>query len=299
MIQAHWYFSSRHLQQLASAGVAADEAAPEEDAVVDCASIKGDSLRAARQTMEKWEKAANAAQIIGGYGNKAARFLNQTLTNFDESVRKNLGQEPVACSAERKALQENLEKQLYAIFLAQSSSVEQVLYQKLRKNLLRRLRRKKGELNIKEKLKMLHAATAEYDEKVADLQPFFVTDSGHDRAEQRLSELQWGVEQTPEAKEMMNRWNTDRMRRAMGGRKTPSLSMPGMGLGWRLMLRPDALGGLGGFQMNARRETATGNEYSFGVLNDGKVADIYNDKEKPQFAKFQPIVALELRLTSS
>eukprot|EP00435_Cladocopium_sp_Y103_P050123 s98_g15.t1 len=118
------------------------------------------------------------------------------------------------CDVERQALEQQLQKQLYSIFLEQRSIVEQVLYTRLKKDLLRRMRRKKRELSVKEKLKLLHAAMADYDDQVAELCPFFVANPERDRAERRLSELQWGIADTPEGKEMKQRWKMDRLRRA-------------------------------------------------------------------------------------
>mmetsp|Transcript_31539 Transcript_31539/g.57971 ORF Transcript_31539/g.57971 Transcript_31539/m.57971 type:complete len:335 (+) Transcript_31539:117-1121(+) len=302
ILQAHWRLAGR-APQLLSVATKAEEAeqkstkeSTESAQVEDCSSLQGDTLQTARQTIEKWEKAAAAGQSVSGYGQKASRFLNQTLENYDGAVRKKLGQDPTKCASERKALQKSLENQLHAVFLAQSTSIEQVLYQQLKKKLLRRLRAKRGELSVKEKIKLLHDATAEYDEKVADLQPSFVTNSGHERAEKRLSELQWDIEKTVEAREMLNRWQQAKLRRSMGARKMePSVSLsPGL----RLMFRPDFLGGLGTLQAKGNREIGEAHnpaEISIGVLNDGQVADIYNSKPHPPVAKIQPVLNLELR----
>jgi len=300
IVQAHWRLDSRALPRLLAAATKEDAEEPktkqETAQVEDCASLQGAALQTARQTIQKWEKVATAGQSVNGFGQKASRFLNQTLDSYDGNVRKRLGEDPTKCASERKALQETLENQLHAVFLAQSTSIEQVLYQQLKKKLLRRLRAKRGELSVKEKFKLLHDATAEYDEKVADLQPSFVTNSGHERAEKRLSELQWDIEKTPEAKEMLNRWQQAKLRRSMGSRKMePSFSLsPGL----RLMLRPDFLGGLGTLQAKANREVGDAHnpaEISIGVLNDGQVADIYNSKPHPQVAKIQPVLNMEIR----
>mmetsp|Transcript_13101 Transcript_13101/g.28304 ORF Transcript_13101/g.28304 Transcript_13101/m.28304 type:complete len:207 (-) Transcript_13101:282-902(-) len=197
-----------------------------------------------------------------------------------------------ACATEREGLKQELEKQLHSIFLVQRSIVEQVLYQRLKKDLLRKMRRKKRELDVKEKLRMLHGAMADYDSQVEELRPLFVSNTERDRAEKRLSQLQWGIGDTAEGKEMKQRWKMERLRRAPTRQsKDISISLsPGM----RLMLRPS---GLGNFQLFSRRKVGPNqnpNEVALGIHNDGKVMDVYNNKPNPPFIKFQPTIAIEL-----
>ncbi|CAE7945997.1 unnamed protein product [Symbiodinium sp. KB8] len=197
-----------------------------------------------------------------------------------------------ACATEREGLKQELEKQLHSIFLVQRSIVEQVLYQRLKKDLLRKMRRKKRELDVKEKLRMLHGAMADYDSQVEELRPVFVSNTERDRAEKRLSQLQWGIGDTAEGKEMKQRWKMERLRRAPTRQsKDISISLsPGM----RLMLRPS---GLGNFQLFSRRKVGPNqnpNEVALGIHNDGKVIDVYNNKPNPPFIKFQPTLAIEL-----
>jgi len=242
-----------------------------------------------RSRIAGWEKASSEGRSVLRYGKQASQLLNRTLSSFDDAVRQKLDE---GCATEREALQKDLQRQLYSIFLEQRSIVEQVLYTRLKKDLLRRMRRKKRELTVKEKLKLLHAAMADYDSQVAELCPFFVGNPERDRAEQRLSELQWGIADTPEGKEMKQRWKMDRLRRAPT-RQSRDIAIS-LSPGMRLMLRPS---GLGNFQLFSRRKvgpTNNPNEVAFGIHNDGKVIDVYNDKPHPPLIKFQPTIAIEL-----
>merc|ERR1712039_905218 len=125
-----------------------------------------------------------------------------------------------------------------------------------------------------------------------ELLPEFVQNPERDRAESRLSELQWGIGDSPEAKEMQTRWKMDRLRRSptQRSRRFSVSFSPGL----RLMLRPD---GLGNFQMRSRRQVGpphNPNEVTFGVLNDGDVIDPYLKKPNPPLIKFQPTIGIDV-----
>jgi len=251
-----------------------------------------EQLEGVQSRIAGWEKASGEGRSVLRYGKQASQLLNRTLSSFDTAVRDKAAGE---CSTERQALQEQIQRQLHSIFLVQRSIVEQVLYQRLKKDLLRRMRRKHSELGVKEKLSLLHAAMRDYDSQVGELLPFFVSNPERDRAERRLSELQWGIADTPEGKEMKQRWKMERLRRAPQRQsKDIAISLsPGM----RMMFRPS---GLGNFQLFSRRKvgpTNNPNEVAFGIHNDGKVIDVYDNKPHPPLIKFQPTIAIELSAT--
>jgi len=262
-----------------------------EAAPATCEALHEEQLKKVGPRIARWEKVATEGQTIRNFGHRASRLLNRTLADFDQTVRQRMGADS-QCPAERQALESSMQQQLESIFLVQRSSIEQALYQRLRKELLRRMRRKKRELDVKEKLKLLHASLNEYDSQVRDLLPFFVQSSERDRAEQRLSQLQWGIADTPEAKEMQKRWKMERMMRTpMRQSKGPSISLS---YGMRLMFRPM---GFGNFQMYSRRQVGpphNPNEIAVGVLNDGNVMDVYNKKPNPPLIKFQPTVGVDV-----
>lgn len=170
--------------------------------------------------------------------------------------------------------------------------MEQALYQRLKKDLLRRMRRRRRELDVKEKLNLLHGAMSEYDAQVGELMPFFLDNSERDRAQKRLSELQWGIADTPEGKDMQQRWKMERMRR-MPMRQSKGLSVS-LSPGMRLMLRPS---GFGNAQFFSRREVGpphNPSEVSIAVLNDGKVIDPYTKSTQPPLIKFQPTIGVDV-----
>merc|ERR1712183_935582 len=132
----------------------------------------------------------------------------------------------------------------------------------------------------------------EYDLLAQELRPVFVEDAERLRAEQRLSELQWGILETPEGKELQQKWKIEKMRR------NPVRQSRGMSVslspGLRLMFRPE---GMGNFQFSSKRQVGpphNPNEVSIGVLNDGNVIDVYNQKPRPPLIKFQPTIGLDL-----
>lgn len=270
----------------------AGAAEPEgEGTVSGCESLRREHMKTVEPRLLKWERATAEGRTILNYGNQATRLLNRTLTSFDRAARDTLGKD-VSCAEEREALEKGVQTQLHSFFLVQRSSIEQALYQSLKKQLLRMMRRKRRELNVKEKLKLLHGAMKAYDSQVGELLPVFVENSERDRAEKRLSELQWGIGDTPEAKEMMQRWKMERLRQ-MPTRQSKGISVS-LSPGLRLMLRP---GGLGNFQMNSRRQVGpihNPNEISLAVHNDGNVMDVYNKKPKPPFIKFQPTIGVDI-----
>jgi len=255
-----------------------------------CEEVRRETLQNPVLKMSRWQKAAAEGRTIHAYGIQASRLLNRTLANFDSRVRASVGEGQ--CDTERQALDQEVRQQITSIFLVQRSMVEQVLFQRLKKDLLRQMQRKSRELTMKEKLRLFHAAMHDYDVQVRELLPFFITNSERDRAEKRLSELQWGIVDMPEAKEMLQRWQNQKMRRlSMRQNKGFSLSMsPGM----RLMFRPS---GLGNLQISSRRQVGpphNPNEVSIGVLNDGKVMDVYNKQPNPPLIKFQPTIGIDI-----
>lgn len=262
-----------------------------------CEALLQETLSQLRPTMSRWEQAASDGHIIHGFGAKASRFLNRSLSTFDKEASKSLGggqDNAQLCANERKVLDSQLQQQLHAIFLVQRSTVEQTLYSRLRKELLRRMRRRRRPLDVREKLRLLQSAMEDYDSQARELQPFFVLDSERARAQKRLSELQWGIEEAPEAKEMKQRWKMERMRR-MPMRQSKGISVS-LSPGMRLMLRPS---GLGNLQIYSRRQVGpphNPNEVSIGVHNDGKISDVYNKKAQPPLVKFQPTIGIDLSL---
>lgn len=252
--------------------------------------IRDEELARIQSRLRHWEKVANEGRTILSYGTQAGRMLNRTMASFDNSVRQKLG--GTACHSERELLEKQLQQQLYAIFLVQRSTVEQVLYQRLKKELLRRMRRKRRELDVKEKLKLLHSSMAEYDSQARALLPFFIQNSERERAETRLSELQWGIDTTSEGKELKNRWKMERLRR-MRTRQSKGMSVS-LSPGFRLMFRPP---GFGNLQLYSKRQVGpphNPNEIAIGVLNDGNVIDVYKKKPNPPLVKFQPSIGIEL-----
>lgn len=275
----------------ASSEAASDDAAPAAPQLGPCEQIRAEIMESLSPKLTRWERYATDGQTIHGYGAQATKLLNRTLETFDARAEQRLGNAD-SCVTQREELHAELERQLHSIFLAQRSAIEQVLFQRLKKELLRRMRRKKAELPVKEKLKLLHSSMAEYDMQVRDLMPAFVDDSERDRAERRLSELQWGILDTPEGKELQQRWKMDRLRR-MPMHQSRGLSVS-LSPGMRVMFRP---GGFGNIQLYSRRQVGpphNPNEVAIGLLNDGEVMDVYNQKPKPPLVKFQPTVAVDM-----
>lgn len=259
-----------------------------------CDQLQSTALSKVQPKMTRWEKAASEGRTMHGFGNQASKMLNNTLAKFDKDVTEKFGEGVSACSQERQAIEQVMKQQLYSIFLVQRSTIEQELYQRLKKDLLRRMRRKKRELNVKEKLALLHSSMDTYDSSVRELQPFFVENPERDRAERRLSELQWGITEETEAKEMMQRWKMARMR-GMQSRQSKGISVS-LSPGMRLMFRP---GGFGNWQINSKRQVGpphNPNEVSMALLNDGDVIDVYNKKQNPPLIKFQPTIGVDLSL---
>jgi len=276
---------------------AANEETPA--AVADSpAVLKGEVIEKAHQKIKNWEQTASEGRTVFGYGSQAAGILNRSLVSYDQLAEERLGAVTSGVTAERAELAKELQNRLHSIFLVQRSSIEEALYQRLKRELLKRMRRKKKELLVKDKLKLMLAAMKEYDSQVRDLQPDFVENSERERAEKRLSELQFGILDTPEGKEMQEKWKIDKMKRnPMRQSRGISISLsPGL----RLMFRPS---GLGNFQASSKRQVGppnNPNEVSIATLNDGDVIDVYPKKggprPRPPLIKFQPSVAVDLSL---
>lgn len=282
------------LCHLAFVASSKEEPKPETPAAVvaPCEAIRAEKLKLVANKVSHWDKVAGDGRTILGYGVQAGRLLNKTLETFDAAVEQKLGKGQ--CAAEREMLSTELRTQLHSIFLTQRSSIEQALYQRLKRELLRRMRRKRRELTVREKLRLLQTSMHEYDSQVKALQPFFVENPERDRAERRLSELQWGIIDTEEGREMKAKWKQERLRR-MPMRQSKGVSVS-LSPGLRLMFRP---GGFGNMQIFSRRQVGpphNPNEVSLGMLNDGNVIDVYNKKPKPPLIKFQPTLAVDLSL---
>eukprot|EP00927_Polykrikos_kofoidii_P067935 TRINITY_DN63364_c0_g1_i1.p1 TRINITY_DN63364_c0_g1~~TRINITY_DN63364_c0_g1_i1.p1 ORF type:complete len:353 (-),score=63.35 TRINITY_DN63364_c0_g1_i1:109-1167(-) len=256
-------------------------------------ALSADLLQKVRPKLASWDAIAMEGRTITGYGAKATLLLNRTMISFDEQAR-GLACDDGTRGRNRGALQKELGRTLHSIFLVQRSSIEEALYQRLKRDLLRRVRKKHRELPVKEKLKLLHEAMQEYDMQVRELQPEFVENPERDRAEQRLSKLQWAIMDTPEGKEIQQKWQMEKLRRnpTKQSRDVSVSFSPGM----RLLLRP---GGFGNFQLSSKRQVGpphNPSEVSIGVLNDGSIIDVYRDKPKPPLVKFQPTVGIDLKI---
>mmetsp|Transcript_87013 Transcript_87013/g.219026 ORF Transcript_87013/g.219026 Transcript_87013/m.219026 type:complete len:340 (+) Transcript_87013:79-1098(+) len=276
---------------LAAVGGGGD--APEE-ATDPCEELRSEIMQKVWPGISRWEQVALRGRTIFGFGAKASRLVNRTLGSFDAQVEKRgLTESGGACAAERASVEKLLKQQLHSIFLVQRSTIEQTLYQRLKKDLLRKMQRKKRELNVKEKLRLLHSCMHDYDSQVRELLPSFVENTERDRAEKRLSKLQWGVHELPEAKEMQQRWKMERMRKMGTMRQSKGLSVS-LSPGMRLMFRPP---GFGNFQVYSRRQVGpphNPNEVAMGLLNDGNVVDVYNKNPQPPLIKFQPTVGVDV-----
>lgn len=194
------------------------------------------------------------------------------------------------CNEEQQRLEQKLQVQMHSLFLTQRSTVEQTQYQRLKKDLLKRMRQRRKELGVIEKVALLRSALSDYDSAVRDLKPFFVDNPERDAAERRLNELQGSIGDSSEAKDMKQRWKMEQLRRMPRQNRKFEVS-PSLGL--RLMVRP---AGLGNFQFTGRRQVgpmSAPNEVAVGVVNDGNVMDVYNKKPSPPLIKFQPVIGLE------
>lgn len=262
-----------------------------------CEALRTEVLQRAWPRITRWEKTALEGRLIPGFGHLASSMLNETLTAFDtaKATEQSEGHDSSdACSEERAEVEDTLKRELHALFLAQRSSIEQNLHRRLKKDLLRQMRRQRRELNVKEKLRLLHAALNVYDQQVEDLQPDFVDSPERERAEKRLSELQWSIHKTPEGKEMLQRWKMERTRR-MPVRQSRGISVS-LSPGVRVLARP---AGFGNFQLSSHRTVGpphNPNEISLGVLNDGSVIDVYNKKPSPPLIKVQGHLGIDVSL---
>mmetsp|Transcript_89379 Transcript_89379/g.257805 ORF Transcript_89379/g.257805 Transcript_89379/m.257805 type:complete len:188 (+) Transcript_89379:1-564(+) len=184
---------------------------------------------------------------------------------------------------------------LHSIFLEQSSSIEQVLYQRLKKDLLWRMRRKGQELDVWEKLRLLRLSMKDYDAKVRDLLPSFVESAERERVEQRLSSLQWAIHETPEGKELREKWKADRLKQMGTVRQSRGVSIsytPGL----RLLFRPP---GFGNLKVSSKRSVGAPHnpsEVVLGVLNDGSIVDVYRKKPAPPLINAQPTIAIDFNI---
>ncbi|CAK0867710.1 unnamed protein product, partial [Prorocentrum cordatum] len=120
----------------------------------ECQALLGELQGKASAKASKWEKAALEGRTILGYGRKD---LGVDFAEPDaEGVRRGPPRDSWLVGVrrgpqERAALDGVLQRQLQAVFLAQSSTIEQdALYQRLKKDLLRRMRRRRKELEVKD-----------------------------------------------------------------------------------------------------------------------------------------------------
>lgn len=245
--------------------------------------------------MSHWEKTALAGSVISGFGEQSSRFLNRTLADFEAAVvQRRLSETEDGCSRQRAEINQLLRQQLHSIFLVQRSNIEQLLYQRLKKDLLREMQRKSRELNVMEKLRLLKGSMRDYDARVRGLLPFFVENAERDRAESRLSRLQWGIHEAPEAQDMLQRWRMNSLRRSGTMHRPRKLSVS-LSPGLRLLFRP---AGFGNFQVHSQRKVGPQhnlNEVSVGILNDGSVMDVYNQASKPPLLTFQPSIGVDVK----
>jgi len=264
-----------------------------------CDALRLQALSMAGKHIARWELAAAEGNFVRRFGKTAARLVNQTLSDFDNNARQRLGMDrgPVTltpCAGEHEALRLELQRRLHSVFLAQRSAMERALHRRLKEDLLREMRLKCSDVDIQLKLRLLRAAVSDYESQAHELRPYFVEDDferGH--AQMRLSQVQWGIDDSPEALEMKQRWKIGRERR-MPLRTFKRGASVSLSPGLRLMLRPQ---GLGNLQISSRWLVGpphNPSEVSIGVANDGSISDVYNRKPRPPLLKLQPTIGVQV-----
>lgn len=244
----------------------------------------------------RWKDIAGDGRTIFGFGGQASRMVRRTLASFDKQAQaRGLDLEGADCTAARTALRGTLQRRIHAVFLAQRALVEQVVYQRFKNDLLRRMRRKKSMLEVKERARLLRGAMKEYDSRVREVLPSFVPEGSAERslAEQRLGELAVRLEEQPEVKEMLQQWKIEKLRQSSQQKQERQFSLS-LSPGLRVMLRP---GGTGNMQLLTRRQVGpphNPNEVAVGILNDGNVIDVYNKKPSPPLLKLQPTIGVDV-----
>mmetsp|Transcript_26483 Transcript_26483/g.39398 ORF Transcript_26483/g.39398 Transcript_26483/m.39398 type:complete len:277 (-) Transcript_26483:16-846(-) len=256
--------------------------------------LKFEILKQARPIVGQWARMAKDGQLVQGFGEKAATLVEQSLEKFDfESVkRRDAIVDRSTVAPQRESLQRTLESELTAAFFIQRSSLEDSLYKRLKKDLLKKMRWLGRELTVQEKIALLQPVLTSYDKQASGLRPPFVPDAERAQVERRFSELQWGIQDTAEGQELEQQWKVEKLRRASGRKRGLSMSFsPGL----RVMLRPPGLGNFEVFSNRQLGHTAGSGEISVGIFNDGSIADVYNKKAHPARWKLQPTLGIDLR----
>jgi len=260
-----------------------------------CDAALAAGYKAFQSSQADWVAALEAGRLIPSFGKVAAAAEQKAFAAFDAMVEQDsaLGR----CTAQRAALHSTVQKEVWAVFLAQRQLAEQATGDALSRQLIQLMKRRGAPLRIQEKVDMLREAAASYRRQVQALLPEWAASQGDPEeaeAERRLGELQFRIEDSAGGRNLRGLWERDRAKRLMSERaKGFSLSLdPAL----RVMIRPEGLGNLQVFStgpVGPPNQPATVN---VGVMNDGSMADVYREHPVPPKLSVQPAVKVNLNV---
>eukprot|EP00931_Biecheleriopsis_adriatica_P122631 TRINITY_DN97632_c0_g1_i1.p1 TRINITY_DN97632_c0_g1~~TRINITY_DN97632_c0_g1_i1.p1 ORF type:complete len:338 (-),score=72.73 TRINITY_DN97632_c0_g1_i1:39-998(-) len=240
-----------------------------------------------------WATASNEGWPLKDFGSSAEAAEKAALTAFDEQLQGQGG----ACAAQRAALVDTVRKEAMNVFLAQRLIAERRATDRLSTQLLDKMERRRGRLRVQEKMDLLRQEIQAYKSAVKSLLPAWASEGGdpHEAsAELRLSQAQFAIEETSAGLALQNRWNKERLKRALSKRaQGVSVSLdPGL----RVLVRPEGLGNLQIFGVGPAGPPDHPATVNVGVVNDGSIADVYREYPEPPLLAVQPAVKVNLNL---
>lgn len=263
---------------------------PAQGAAGSCERALVAGRAAFKPTRTAWRAASAGGRQLRDFRKLATAAEMRTLASFDGEL-DSLG----SCGDERSALEALIAREVWTTFLVQRRLLEEDVAGSLSGRLLLGMQRRGEPLRVQEKVDMLREAVASYGSRVKRLLP---TAAEYDpelaQVEQRLGELQFGIEASAKGRAVL--WNLEQRRQKRLLKKRAHGVAVSLDPGLRVMLRPEGLGNLQIFSEGPVGPPNMPGLVKVGIMNDGSIADVYREHPVPPKIAVQPAVKVNLNL---
>ncbi|CAE8621337.1 unnamed protein product [Polarella glacialis] len=275
-------------------------AAPAAPSGMNSGGVCGAALTAGYQYFEGergfWAAASSEGRQLPRFGRAALAAEQGSLAAFENELEKQ-GGSPGSCGAQRAALGQTMRKEVWATFLAQRAIAEQVASDKLSRQILDAMSKRGGPLRVQEKIDLLRKNVDLYKDSVEKLLPEWAATQGDPeeaKAERRLGELQFTIEESGEGRFLHNDWKHSRAEKLLS-KRAHGMSVS-VDPAFRVLLRPEGLGNLQIFSVGPVGPPSSPATVNVGIMNDGSIADVYREHPTPPKIAVQPAMNVNVNL---
>lgn len=238
----------------------------------------------------RWQRASEAGGRQRDFGKRAMAAQTRALDRFDSRLEV-----AGACTDERAILESLMVGEVHEAFSVQRQLLEDEVAKTLSQRLLQGMWRRGGPLRVWEKVAMLREAAASYESGLARLLIANLrSDVSSAEVEERLGQLQFGIEASTEGNTVLEALEQKRRQRLLDTRAHGVAVSVDPGL--RVMVRPEGLGNFQIFSEGPVRPFGSSGNMHVGIINDGSIADVYREHPVPPMLAVQPAMQVNVKV---